>query len=100
VRQFYVYILSSHSRCLYVGATSHLERRIYEHVHGWSTFTSRYNINRLVCVETFRHPMSAIRRANTIKRMLRSQKIDLIESENPCWIDLAAGWFDSPKQSP
>jgi predicted GIY-YIG superfamily endonuclease len=40
--------------------------------------------------------MSAIRREKAIKRMLRRQKIELIESTNPYCLDLAAGWFDLP----
>jgi putative endonuclease len=100
VREFYVYILSSHSRRFYVGVTNNLERRLYEHVRGCSNFTSKYNINRLVYFETLPHPMSAICREKAVKRMSRRQKIALIESQNPYWIDLAAGWFDPPKQSP
>lgn len=96
VRQLYVYILSSHSHRLYVGVTNNLERRLYEHVHRQSNFTSRYNINRLVYFETLGPPMSAIRREKALKRISRSQKIALIESTNPYWIDLAAGWFDPP----
>ena len=99
VRQLNVYILSSHSHRLYVGVTNNLERRLYEHVQRCSTFTARYNINRLVYFETLGPPMSAIRREKAIKRMPRRQKIAMIESKNPYWIDLAAGWFDPPKPS-
>jgi putative endonuclease len=44
--------------------------------------------------EVFLRPMPAIRREKAIKRMLRRHKIELIESRNPYWIDLATGWFD------
>ena len=100
MRQYYVYILSSHSRRVYVGVTNNLERRLYEHVHGSSAFTAKYKINRLVYFETVPHPMSAIRREKALKRLLRRQKIELIESVNPYWIDLAAGWFDPPSLRP
>ena len=96
VRQFYVYILASHSRRLYVGVTNDLECRLYRHVHGWSTFTSKYKINRLVYFETYRHPMTAIRREKQLKRMSRREKIERIESVNAGWLGLAEAWFDPP----
>jgi len=65
---------------------------MYEHSHGWNAFTARYRINRLVYYEVVPHPMSAIRREKQLKRLLRRQKIELIESGNPAWIDLAEGW--------
>ena len=66
---------------------------MWEHRLGLSTFTSKYKMNRLVYYETFNHPMTAIRREKALKRLLRQQKIELIEAKNPFWIDLAAGWF-------
>ena len=96
MRQFYVYILSSHSHRLYVGVTNDLVRRLYQHTHGWCRFTARYNIRRLVYYEVLRHPMQAIRREKQIKRLQRRQKIELIESNNPAWVDLADGWLAPP----
>ena len=96
VRQFFVYILASKSHRVYVGVTNNLERRLYEHRAGWSEFTARYRINRLVYVETRPHPMQAIRREKAIKHLSRAEKINLIETNNPRWKDLAAGWFDPP----
>jgi len=94
MRQFYVYILASKTRRLYVGVTNNLERRVYQHLHGYGTFTTQYRINRLVYFETFAHPMQAIGREKRIKRLLRAKKIELIESANPGWDNLADGWFD------
>jgi putative endonuclease len=96
VRQFYVYILASHSRRLYVGFTNDLVRRVYEHTQGWCEFTARYAITRLVHCESFRHPMAGIHREKRLKKTPRQKKIELIETKNPGWIDLADGWFDSP----
>jgi putative endonuclease len=96
MRQFYVYILSSHSRRLYVGVTNNLHRRVFEHAQGLSTFTAQYKIRRLVHYEVFDRPMAAIRREKQLKHMLRREKIELIESVNAGWLDLAAGWFDPP----
>ena len=90
MRQFYVYILASKSRKLYVGVTNNLERRMYQHVHNCCAFTARYRIKRLVYVETLRHPMTAINREKEIKAWRRSKKVQLIESTNPAWDDLAS----------
>ena len=93
----YVYILSNKSRDLYVGVTNNLERRMYEHVSGFSDFTARYRVARLVYYEGLPTPIAAIRREKRLKALLRSKKIALIESTNPAWDDLAAGWFDRPE---
>src|SRR5205823_608711 len=93
VRQFFVYILASKSRRLYVGVTNDLARRVYSHRAGFSRFTARYRIIRLVHFETIPHPMQAIAREKQIKGWLRWKKIALIESKNPAWDDLAEGWF-------
>ena len=96
MRQYYVYILASKSRRLYVGVTNDVVRRVYQHKAQWGDFTARYRIDELVYYETRPHPMQAIRREKQIKRMSRDQKIALIESCNPCWGDLARDWFDPP----
>jgi putative endonuclease len=96
MRQFYTYVLSSHSRRLYVGVTNNLVRRVYQHRQKVKGFTARYNVTRLVYYEVFADPMSAIRREKRLKRLLRREKIALIESVNAGWLDLADGWFESP----
>jgi len=53
-------------------------------------------VHDLVYYEVLYHPMSAIKREKRVKNLSRSEKIALIESLNPCWIDLAADWFDPP----
>jgi len=101
VNQYYVYILASRSRNLYVGVTNDLERRVYEHkqklVPG---FTTKYNINRLVYFETTKDVDVAISREKQIKGWLRSRKITLIESMNPTWDDLSASWFEEERKNP
>ena len=63
MRRFYVYILASLSRTLYVGVTSDLPRRVYEHKHKLrGGFTARYNVNRLVYYETTENSRAAIER--------------------------------------
>lgn len=90
----YVYILANRSRTLYVGMTNDLERRMFEHktkrVPG---FTARYNIDQLVYYEELAGPWSAIEREKVLKGWLRAKKVVLIESVNPNWDDLSAGWF-------
>jgi len=49
-----------------------------------------------VYFETYRHPMTAIRREKQLKRMSRREKIELIESVNAGWLGLAEAWFDPP----
>ncbi len=92
--QYYVYILANISRRLYVGMTNNLERRIYEHKQKLLPgFTSKYNITRLVYVETTAQVAAAIAREKQIKGWLRRNKVALIDSQNPTWEDLSAEWF-------
>ena len=100
MRTYYVYILASKSRRLYVGVTRNLEHRIYQHRNGFGAFTSQYRINRLVHFEEFSHAIEAIEREKRIKSFLRDRKIALIESKNPAWDDLADSWFAEPTEKP
>jgi putative endonuclease len=82
--------MSSLSRTLYTGVTNDLERRVGEHKEGQpGSFTARYNVKRLVYFEEFGEIRDAIAREKAIKRMLRAQKIQLVESINPEWKDLS-----------
>jgi putative endonuclease len=90
MRQYYVYILSSKTRRLYVGVTNDLQRRLAQHQDGTGTaFTSRYNIIRLVYYEAFGDVAAVIEREKQLKGWLRSRKLALVESENPSWRDLS-----------
>jgi putative endonuclease len=88
-----VYILASRSRRLYVGVTSNLEKRLYQHrskfVEG---FSERYNINRLVYFEQFTDAINAITREKQVKGWIRQKKVALIEKTNPTWEDLSNDW--------
>ena len=100
---YFVYILASRSRAIYVGMTNDLERRVHEHQsHLVPGHTARYRIMRLVYFEVTDSPYAAIAREKQIKGWRREKKIALIEKGNPTWEDLAAGWFDNPtpKQVP
>jgi putative endonuclease len=75
---------------LYCGATDDLYRRVQEHKNGLYTnsFTSRYNINKLVYFESYSLIADAFARENQVKGGSRKKKISLIESVNPYWKDL------------
>mgnify|MGYP003353380429 FL=1 len=74
---------------LYIGVTNDLVRRIYEHkedvVKG---FTAKYGVHRLVHFEEFEDPTPANQREKNLKHWVRKWKIDLIETNNPQWLDL------------
>jgi putative endonuclease len=91
MKQPCVYILASrHLGTLYIGVTSHLIARLHQHRSGQVPgFTSRYGVYRLVRYEFFASMPEAIDREKQLKRWHRPWKINLIESENPDWADLA-----------
>lgn len=96
---YYVYIISSVSRTLYVGVTSNLERRIVEHREGLVPgFSSRYRVSQLVYFEQFQDVREAIAREKQIKSWRREKKLALIESQNPGWKDLSEGWFNPGRE--
>jgi len=87
--RFWIYILSSRSRNLYVGITNDLLRRTTTHRRQFSnTHTGHYRIHRLVHYEYFQYIDKAIAREKELKRWTRQQKIQLIEKTNPTWEDL------------
>jgi putative endonuclease len=89
---YWVYILSSASRVLYVGVTNALERRTQEHRDKAApSFTCRYNVDRLVYFEQFRDVRDAIAREKQLKGWRRAKKLSLIEQANPAWADLGEG---------
>ena len=88
MRQFFVYILASRSRTLYVGVTNNLALRMAQHRQGEDGFTARYRVTRLVYWENVESPYSAITREKQIKGYRRSKKEALIEAMNPGWDDL------------
>jgi putative endonuclease len=95
MRQYYVYILASHARCLYIGVTNDLVRRVFQHKQGAArTFTRAYRIDRLVYFETTANVAGAIEREKQIKRWPRARKFRLIASSNPEWRDLSVDWYE------
>jgi putative endonuclease len=100
MRTYYIYIMASRSRVLYVGVTNDLTRRVNEHKRGLNAgFTSRYRVTRLVYFEEFGDIRDAIAREEVIKGWKRSRKIRVVEERNPAWEDLAREWFSLLQKS-
>lgn len=88
----YIYILTNkNNTVLYTGVTSALDKRLYEHKTGFykDSFTSRYNVSKLVYYECFTSIEEAIIREKQIKAGSRKKKLDLINRFNPEWKDLS-----------
>jgi putative endonuclease len=86
-----IYILTNSTKTtLYVGVTSNLLSRIIEHKEKKYpfSFSARYNLNKLVYYEAFNSITEAISREKQLKGGSRSNKIDLIKTLNPNWVDL------------
>lgn len=92
-KQYYVYMLASKPYgTLYTGITSNLIQRIYQHkeelVDG---FTKKYHVHQLVYYEIHLDVNEAILREKRIKKWNRQWKINLIQRDNPQWLDLSNG---------
>jgi putative endonuclease len=90
----YVYIMASTFKRLYIGVTSELGLRVQQHKdHRYpNSFTSRYNIDRLVYFERFGVMEEAIARETQLKKWSRIKKVRLIVENNPTWRDLSEEW--------
>ncbi len=87
----FIYILfNKRNGTLYTGVTSDLKKRIYEHKNKTiEGFTYKYDVNKLGYYEEYNDIKNAIEREKQIKAGSRKKKIELIESMNPLWKDLA-----------
>ena len=85
-----VYILASkRNGTLYIGVTSDLPKRVWEHKNDWvEGFTKKYRVHHLVYYEVHENMESAISREKQIKKWKRIWKLDLIEKQNSDWRDL------------
>ena len=93
-RQYYVYIMASRGKTLYIGVTNNLERRVYEHKNGLTAgFTKKYKVTKLVYHEETSDVGSAIAREKQLKAWRRSKKVTLVESVNPLWEDMGLRWY-------
>ena len=95
-RTYYVYIMASKGRVIYVGGAGFLMARVLRHRTGeGGEFTCRYRVHRLVYFASFRNVGDAIARKTKIKGWRREKKVALIEEQNPTWEDLAKGWGET-----
>ena len=86
--------MGSLSGTLYIGITSNLRKRVFDHkFHRSEGFTDKYQVERLLYVESFGEVHKAIAREQQLKGWRQSKQIALIESGNPHWLDLAKDWF-------
>lgn len=86
----YIYIMSNKNRTvLYIGVTSNLNKRIYEHKYESKGFVKRYNCYDLIYFECFSTIEEAIKREKQLKNWRRSWKDELIKSKNPSLKDLS-----------
>jgi len=92
MREYTVYILSNSAATLYIGVTSSLDLRMWQHSVRLDpdSFASRYNLDRLVFVETYPTARQAIAREKQLKGWSRAKKLKLIRELNPDWKDLSA----------
>jgi putative endonuclease len=87
--EYFVYIISSLNKTLYIGITNDLKRRIWEHKLGLAEgFSKKYQIKYLVYYEILNDSYNVITREKQLKKWRREKKIKLIESVNPEWKDL------------
>ena len=93
---YYVYILTNHvATVLYVGVTSNLEQRVYQHKKKITPgFASKYNLDRLAYFEETADVQSAIAREKQLKGWRRDRKATLVQTTNPDWRDLSEDWYE------
>lgn len=89
-KNYFIYIATNQrNTVLYIGVTSNLVKRIYQHKNKLvSSFTSKYNIGKLVYYEVFKDIKEAIKREKQIKGGSRKKKLDLVTKNNPTFKDL------------
>ena len=83
-KQYFIYILRNNSGNFYIGITSNLQRRLWEHQNNVvKGFTQKYNIHKFIYYEIFENPEAAILREKQLKNWNREKKILLISKINP-----------------
>ena len=95
-KDMYVYLVASdNNNVLYVGVTNDLERRAWEHRNHISPngFTAKYKCHKLVYFEHTNDMEAAIAREKQLKNWKREWKNELVEKQNPKWLDLNVEWI-------
>ena len=93
-KNYFVYIITNYEETtFYIGVTSDLEKRIYEHKHKiLDGFSSKYNLSKLIYFEQTNSIETAIKREKQLKNWHRKWKINLIKESNPELKDLSENW--------
>ena len=102
MKLFWVYIMASHRRIIYIGFTGHLEQRVHEHKCDLDpdSFCARYKVHNLVYFEEYTSPLTGIDREKQLKAWNRAKKVALISAANPTWRDLSQDWGKKIKKLP
>jgi len=95
MKKSYIYFMTNkNNTAIYIGVTSVLLKRVYQHkTKMFKGFTSKYNCDKLVYFEEFEDISFAILREKQLKSGNRKHKEDLINLENPTWLDLSEDWL-------
>jgi len=94
-KEYSVYIMASRTKVLYTGVSGNLMERVWQHKNKVTKgFTARYNVSKLIYYSQTSDINEALEFEKRIKGWIRKKKIELIESMNPNWDDLADEWFD------
>ncbi len=100
-KTYYVYIMASQRLVLYIGITSNIHKRVFQHKqHVFGGFAAKYNVTNLVYFERYGSVGKALRREKELKDWRREKKIELIEAGNPKWRDLSYGWYQPTRIPP
>jgi putative endonuclease len=92
MKDYVVYILSNSAATLYIGVTGNLDARMFQHGdrHDPESFVNRYNLDRLVFMETYPTARQAIAREKQLKGWSRIKKLNLVRQQNPEWRNFLA----------
>lgn len=98
MKTYWTYIMSNKSRRLYVGFTSNLPYRVYQHQNKLypDSFTARYEFYMLVWCQPFESVIRSKMRETELKGWRRAKKLKLILAQNPDWADLSREWEEDP----
>ena len=92
--EYFVYIMASISKVIYIGVTNNIWRRVLEHKQGKiKGFTQKYRCKKLVYYESTNDISVALTREKQLKKWRREKKVALIEEMNPNWEDLSKDWY-------
>ena len=94
MNMYFVYILTNwDDSVMYIGVTSNLPKRLYEHRNGLADgFTKKYHVHKLVYFEHTNDVYSALNREKQLKKWTRAKKNALVINQNPEWRDLSLDW--------